>query len=104
MVSVTIGNNVTLSCEVYGYLQPNVIIIWNYDTGVINDGENFQIATNIGSLIAIDFNGNTTNSIVSNLTIYNVNNSDNGTYSCMILGTSKQATINLYGKLITANI
>ena len=104
MVSVTIGDNVTLSCEVYGYLPPNVTIIWNYITGLINNGEHYKITTNTGSLMAIDFNGNTTNSIVSNLKIYNVNSSDNGTYSCMIFGASKQATINLYGKLINANI
>ena len=100
MVSVTIGDNVTLSCEVYGYLPPNITIIWNYDTGRINNGERYNIATNTGSLMAIDFNGNTTNSIVSNLTIYNVNSSDNGTYTCMMLGTLLQATISLNGKFI----
>ena len=100
MVSVTIGDNVTLSCEVYGYLPPNVTIIWNYITGVINNGEHYKITTNTGSLIAIDFNGNTTNSIVSNLMIYNVNSSDNGTYICMISETSLQRTISLYSKLI----
>ena len=101
MTSVTIGDNVTLSCEVYGYLPPNITIIWNYITGVINNGERHKITTNTGSLIAIDFNGNTTNSIVSNLTIYNVNSSHNGTYCCIISGTLLQATINLYGKFIS---
>ena len=100
MISVTIGHNVTLSCEVYGYLPPNVTIIWNYITGVINNKERYQITTNTGSLMAIDFNGNTTNSIVSNVTIYNVNTSDIGTYTCMISGTLLQATISLYGKFI----
>ena len=100
MVSVNIGDNITLSCEVYGYLPPNVTIIWNYINGVINNGEHYKITTNTGSLMAIDFNGNITNSIVSNLTIYNINGSDVGTYTCMISGTSLQATINLYGKFI----
>ena len=99
MTSANIGHNVILSCEVYGYLPPNITIIWNYDTGVIN-GERYNIATNTGSLIAIDFNGNTTNNIVSNLTIYNVNSSDNGTYTCMMLRTLLQATISLNGKFI----
>ena len=101
MVSVTIGHNVTLSCEVYGYLPPNVTIIWkHYITGVIKIGEHYKITTNSGSLMAIDFNGNTTNNIVSNLTIYNVNSSDIGAYTCIILGTLLQATISLYGKFI----
>ena len=100
MVSVTIGHNVTLSCEVYGYLPPNVTIIWNYITGVINNGEHYKITANTGLLMAIDFNGNITNSIVSNLTIYNVNSIDNGTYTCMILGTLLQTKISLNGKFI----
>ena len=100
MTSANIGHNVTLSCEVYGYLPPNVTIIWNYITGVINNGEHYKITTNTGSLMAIDFNGNTTNSIVSNVTIYNVNTSDIGTYTCMISGILLQATISLYGKFI----
>ena len=102
MISVTIGHNVTLSCEVYGYLPPNITIIWkHYITGVINNGERYKITTNTGSLKAIDFNGNTTDSIVSNLTIYNLNSSDIGTYTCMISGTLLQATISLYGKFIS---
>ena len=100
MVSVIIGDNITLSCEVYGYLPPNVTIIWNYITGVINNGEHYKITTNTGSLMAVDFNSNTTNSIVSNLTIYNVNISDNGIYTCMISETSLQRTISLYSKFI----
>ena len=100
MTSVTIGDNVILSCEVYGYLPPNITIIWNYITGVINNGERHNITTDTGSLIAIDFNGNTTNSIVSNLIIYNVSSNDGGTYTCMISGTLLQATISLYGKFI----
>ena len=98
IVSVTIGDNVTLSCEVYGYLPPNVTIIWNYITGVINNREHYKITSNTGSLMAIDFNGNTTNSIVSNLTIYNVNNNDNGTYSCNVGMLQKRITLN--GKLM----
>ena len=98
MVSVTIGDNVTLSCEVYGYLPPNVTIIWNYMTGEINNGEHYNITTNTGSLMAIDFNGNTTNSIVSNLVIYNVNNNDNGTYTCNVGMLQKRITLN--GKLM----
>ena len=100
MTSANIGDNVTLSCEVYGYLPHNITIIWNYITGVINNGEHYNITTNTGSLIAIDFNGSITNSIVSNLTIYNVNSSDNGIYSCTILRTLLQATIILNGKFI----
>ena len=100
MTLANIGHNVTLSCEVYGYLPPNITIIWNYITGVINNGEHYKITTNTGLLMAIDFNGNTTNSIVSNLAIYNVNSSDNGTYTCMMLGTLLQATISLNGKFI----
>ena len=100
MTSANFGHNVTLSCEVYGYLPPNITIIWNYINGVINNGEHHKITTNTGSLIAIDFHGNTTNSIVSNLTIYNVNSSDNGTYTCMMLETLLQATISLNGKFI----
>ena len=97
MVSVTIGDNVTLSCEVYGYLPSNITIIWNFITRVINNGEWYNITTNAGSLMAIDLNGNTTNSIVSKLTIYNVNNNDNGTYTCNVGMLQKRITLN--GKL-----
>ena len=55
MTSANIGHNVTLSCEVYGYLPPNITIIWNYNTGVINNGEHYKITTNTGSLMAICF-------------------------------------------------
>ena len=53
-----------------------------------------------GSLMTIDFNGNTTNSIVSELAMYNINSSDVRLYTCMISGTSLQRKISLYSKFI----
>ena len=65
------------------------------NTILTNTGNKYMITNKLGSGNAINSSGMMTQSIVSELTISNLNQSDNGPYVCTVSDTEIQQTINV---------
>ena len=85
---------VSLSCELTGYLTTSSDIQWIRDNIILTNTSNKYVITNtLGRGKAINSSGMMTKSIVSELTISNLNQSDNGSYICNVPGTDLQQII-----------
>ena len=84
---------ISLSCELTGYLTTSSDIQWIRDNTIITNGTKYIITMILGSGNAINSSGMMTQSIVSELTISNLNQSDNGSYICNVPGTDLQQII-----------
>ena len=63
------------------------------NTILTNTGSKYMITNKLGSGNAINSSGMMTQSIVSELTISNLNQSDNGSYVCTVFDAEIQQTI-----------
>ena len=69
-------------------------IQWIRDNTILtNTGSKYMITNKLGSGNAINSSGMMTQSIISQLTISNLNQSDSGSYICTVPGTGIQQTI-----------
>ena len=69
-------------------------IQWIKDNTILtNTGSKYMITNKLGSGNAINSSSMMTQSIVSELTISNLNQSDNGSYICAVPGAGTQQTI-----------
>ena len=89
-----VGNDVALSCyfELQGcqLTRHHTTLQWNHTNTVVkNDGVKYYVVSNLTN----------STSIISQLTIRNVNNSDKGNYTCKLLGTKLERRIILNSEL-----
>ena len=85
MIVVKAGDNVTLSCEIYGYLQSSLDIIWNENNVKIDDTDlDFTISITAGNKLIQDGGPSPVSSIISHLNFTTTNMShEQQTYSCV---------------------
>ena len=83
-----------MSCELTGYLTMSSDIQWIKDNTILNNtGSKYMITNKLGSGNAINSSGMMTQSIVSQLNISNLHQSDSGSYICAVPGAGIQQTI-----------
>ena len=92
-VRTTVGQTGTLSCEMYGYLRES--IEWLKDGQQLQSGGRYSIVTSAGGRGAQNGGTVTSDSVVSELMIQQVEEEDEGTYTCRAMGTLVQDTITL---------
>ena len=91
LLSYINGTVVSLSCELTGYLPPSPDIQWTRDNIILTNTDSKYIITNkLGSGDAINSSGMMTQSIISELTILNLNQSDSGAYIYTVPDTELQ--------------
>ena len=84
---------VTLSCETFGYLVNG--IKWMRNGVELSDGK-YSVSTLAGDISSISNNGSSTTSIISQLSISNITEQDDGVYICVIQNTTIQEIITLH--------
>ena len=87
----TILQNGVLHCEMYGYLRGE--IDWLKDGQQVQSGGRYNITVGAGSREGQDGGESSVSSVVSQLTIQQVEQRDEGTYTCTAVGTSLQERI-----------
>ena len=92
-ISVREGEAVSVSCEMYGYLRGE--IEWLKDGQQVQSGGRYSITVSAGSREGQDGGESSVSSVVSQLTIQQVEQRDEGTYTCTVLGTTLQESINI---------
>ena len=86
-ISVREGDAVRVSCEMYGYLRGE--IEWLKDGQQVQmSGVRYSIAVRAGSREGQDGGETIVSSVVSQLTIQQVEQGDEGTYTCTAVGVS----------------
>ena len=91
-------SSVELSCEMRAFIRPDSFLIWEGPDGWrITDGtEKYQITFSDGSPEqAVNRTIELVPSRVSTLTIFNLEPSDAGDYTCSVMGTDQAVSINL---------
>ena len=93
-ISVKEGEAVRVSCEMYGYLRGE--IEWLKDGQQVQSGGRYNITVSAGSREGQYGEESCVSSVVSQLTIQQVEQGDEETYTCTALGTTLQdnTTIN----------
>ena len=93
-ISVREGEAVRVSCEMYGYLRGE--ILWLKDGQQVQlSGVRYSITVRAGSREGQNGGESSVSSVVSQLTIQQVEQRDEGTYTCTALGTTLQESINI---------
>ena len=92
-VSLMVGQNGTLSCEMYGYLRES--IEWLKDGQQLQSGGRYSITVRNGSREGQNGGQSSVSSVVSQLTIQQVQEGDEGTYTCRAVGSGVQAIISV---------
>ena len=87
------GQNAMLSCEMYGYLTEG--IVWMKDGQLVQSGEKYTIITRPGNRLGQDGGEMTTNSVISELTVLQLGQQDNGTYICTVAEAIGQSQVDL---------
>ena len=102
-MGTTSDASVQLSCEMSAFIRPDTSLIWEGpDNQILANGTKYQITFSNGSrYTAVDGSGGLVPSRVSTLTISNPDKSDQGVYTCSIMGTN--ATIDLVITINDAN-
>ena len=77
----------------YGYLRGE--IQWFKDGQQVQSGGRYSITVSAGSREGQDGGESSVSSVVSQLTIQQVEHGDEGTYTCTAVGTSLQDTISI---------
>ena len=92
VMATTSDSTVELSCEMSTFIRPDSSLIWEGPDNQILTSETgkYQITFSNGSRdMAVDGSGTLVPSRVSTLTISNPEKSDQGVYSCSVMGTNK---------------
>ena len=84
-ISVSEGEAVSVSCEMYGYLLRGEIE-WVKDGQQVQSGGRYNITVSAGSREGQDGGESSVSSVVSQLTIQQVEQRDEGTYTCKAAG------------------
>ena len=93
-ISISEGKAVSVSCEMYGYLRGE--IEWLKDGQQVQlSGVRYNIAVRAGSREGQNGGESSVSSVVSQLTIQQVEQGDEGTYTCTAVGTTLQDTISI---------
>ena len=85
-ISVREGDAVRVSCEMYGYLRGE--IEWLKDGQQVQSGGRYNITVSAGSREGQDGGESSVSSVVSQLTIQQVEQGDEGTYTCTAVGAA----------------
>ena len=91
-MATTSDSTVKLSCEMSAFLRPDSSLIWEGpDNQILTSGMGkYQITYSNGSTdTAVDGSGILVPSRVSTLTIFNPDKSDQGVYTCSVIGTNR---------------
>ena len=88
-----IGQQGVLRCEIYGYLRGEIEIEWLKDGQQVQSGGRYNITVSGGSREGQDGGESSVSSVVSQLTIQQVEQGDEGTYACTAVGTTLQDTV-----------
>lgn len=90
VMATTADSTVELSCEMRAFIRPDSSLIWEGPDNqrLIGGTEKYQITFSNGSSDTA-VNGTLVPSRVSTLTILNPEKSDQGVYTCSIIGTNK---------------
>lgn len=93
----TESQTVELQCEASGYIRPDSDIRWFREEEEIGEGVKYNVSFRDGHPHAAQTGhlNETTSSRISVLTIYEVNETDVGTYSCQSLETGEMASLHL---------
>ena len=96
-VSATINKTAFLKCELYGYLSvANAIIKWTKNGQDITAGGRYVLINSGGSFDSINSNGlPRTDSIVTELEIKSLQESDNGVYVCLSGNRAVEVTLDV---------
>ena len=92
VTATTSDTTVELSCEMSAFIRPDSSLIWEGpDNQILTTGTGkYQITFSNGSRdMAVDSSGTLVPSQVSTLTISNPEKSDQGVYTCSVMGTNK---------------
>ena len=92
-ISVREGEGVNVSCEMYGYLRRK--IEWLKNDQQVQSGGRYSITVRAGSREGQDGGESSVSSVVSQLTIQQVKQRDEGTYTCTAVGTVLQDTVHV---------
>ena len=87
------GGSAMLSCEMYGYLTDE--IEWVRDGELLQSGAGYAISTRPGDRTGQNGGETTTNSVISDLTVFELEQQDGGTYVCRAKGTTVQRQVDL---------
>ena len=85
-ISVREGEVVSVSCEMYGYLRGE--IEWVKDSQQVQSGRRYDITVRAGSREGQDGGQSSVSSVVSQLTIQQLEQNDEGIYTCTAVGTA----------------
>ena len=91
-MAITNEYTVELSCEMGAYIRPDSSLIWEGPSGrrITDEVDKYQITFSDGLPdTAVDGSGVLVPSRVSTLTIYEPEKSDQGVYTCSVMGTNK---------------
>ena len=93
MVNGEEGESAMLSCEMYGYLTDE--IEWMRDGELLQPGADYAISSRSGDRMGQNGGETTTNSVISDLTVLQLEQQDAGTYVCRAKGTTVQRQVDL---------
>ena len=93
-ISVREGEAVSVSCEMYGYLRGE--IEWLKDGQQVQPGGRYSITVSAGSREGQDGGESSVSSVVSQLTIQQVEQGDEGTYTCTAAGITPLLNTSIY--------
>ena len=82
--------SISISCELSGYLSE---IQWRHNDTILTNSQYYAIYTSTGTKEAIGVDGIMRKSVVSQLTINNVNDATIGTYTCTVPDTELMENI-----------
>ena len=82
-VTAELLDNVTMACEIYGYFPPELPeIVWRFVAAGEDSIDLSDQATLLEGSRFIQNGESPIPSVISELTIFNISNSDEGTYTC----------------------
>ena len=92
-ITLETGQNGTLGCEMYGYLRGK--IEWLKNGQQVQSGEKYSITNKTGSREGQDGGKNSVNSVVSQLIIQQVEEGDEGIYTCRVAELQDYVNMNI---------
>ena len=82
-----------LSCEMFGYVTDE--IEWVRDGELLQSGADYAIDSRLGDRTGQNGGETTTNSVISDLTVLQLEQQDSGNYVCRAKGTTVQRQVDL---------